>query len=317
MSYDLYFFADKFGKDPRKSVWTFFQHRKNWKVDEKNNQAFYENLDTGAYFIANYIARGDGKEDTDQNYRYPQILFNVNYYRPPFFGREAALEILAFSRFFQFDFLDPQSRGMGEGEAGLVSSDGVLRGWDHGNVFAYSVISQQNPDEKPIVAAERKIMDAWRWNFEAKPALNAEFVRKGADVFVAKASWALHDDRPILTAVWGDGCRTALPPFIDAVVLYADKIPSKNSVLGRFLPRKWKRQFLLCPPQDLYALSCVESARAADHDFLMIDSDISAPSKEVSNFYMRPYPNVSARKFSMISSDMVLSQDIIRTADSA
>lgn len=314
MSYDLHFFADKFEGNPRDSFFAYFRNRARWKVDEDHNQAIYENEDTGSYFMAEYAAlSGEDRDDL----RYPQVLFNVNYYRPPFFGREAAVEIKAFSEFFQFDFFDPQTNGMGEGSSGQISIDGILRGWDHGNAFGYSLFSRQCPDEPPILAPEKKIMDAWRWNFEAKPMLNAYFEANNADVFVAKALWMVKNGQPILAAVWSDGCRTALPPLVDRVVLYADEIRSRRSVLRRIFSRRTEPQILECSPSDIYALNCVRPERAAGHDFILIESDVSAPAKEVRQFYFRPHSKIESPNCQVVSNDVVLSQDIMARAASA
>ena len=130
MSYDLFLKSNAAALDAD-GFEAYFDTRPNYTVN--NGQAFYENEDTGVYFSFDYAS--DEAET---------VAFNLNYFRPHFFGLEAAPEVAAFISAFNLNIHDPQTDGMGDGP---FSVEGFLRGWNAGNRFGYRAVLSQ--DERP------------------------------------------------------------------------------------------------------------------------------------------------------------------------
>ncbi len=116
MSYDLFLKSESLTADEFES---YFNSRPHYTLN--GDQAFYENEDTGVYFSFDYAPDELGT-----------VAFNLNYYRPHFFGLEAAPEVEAFVWAFNLTIDDPQIEGMSDGP---FSVDGLLRGWNAGNRF--------------------------------------------------------------------------------------------------------------------------------------------------------------------------------------
>src|SRR5271157_2989471 len=108
VSYDL-FLKPRTGNVTPEAFSDYFRLRRNYKVNLP--QAWYENEDTGVYFVfelSSEINQNGGRS-------YP-ITLSINYLRPSFFGLEAEPEVSAFVRAFDATVSDPQTNGMGEGE---------------------------------------------------------------------------------------------------------------------------------------------------------------------------------------------------------
>lgn len=128
MSYDLYFTTPKISREQFKS---HFAGNRLYEVSP--GQAIYENKDTGVYFVFTF---GDSAP-ADPGEIASSASFNLNYYRPHYFGLEAVKEVTMFVERFGFSVHDPQMNGMGDGP---YSSDAFLKGWNHGNAFGYSAM---------------------------------------------------------------------------------------------------------------------------------------------------------------------------------
>ncbi|MEO6993021.1 MAG: hypothetical protein ABI273_05305 [Lacunisphaera sp.] len=211
MSYDLYFnrsadlsveeFSAYFGKVP------------HFKVE--GSQAVYGNEDTGVYFLFDLatVAEDEGPAH--------KISLNLNYYRPHFFGLEAAPVLKKVVDDFQFDIHDPQNSGMGDGP---FSEEGFLRGWNAGNAFGYrAILKSEQPPAEIHTRPTAELEAIWRWNYE-KETMQETF---GERVFVPKVFWMVADGVLCSTAVWPDGIA-ALVPAVDLYFIGRDELAPKR-----------------------------------------------------------------------------------------
>ncbi len=226
MSYDLYFKGrDSQAKFRLESARGFFDQRKHYELTDA--QASYKNEATGVYFSFNFEETTDGEPSAAL-----PITFCLNFYRPHIFGLEAELEVRAFVKALNLLVSDPQIGGMGEGE---YSTEGFLAGWNIGNRFAYSAVSQGQPDLKPLLLATAQIETCWRWNF-AKTSLQE---RLGDQVFVPRYMFVEHEGKAMRMIVWPDGIPTTIPES-DVIA-----IPRKSILGKRFFGPKEDVVFVL------------------------------------------------------------------------
>lgn len=200
MSYDL-FMKPRSGEITESDFESYFNQNPLYEVDMP--QAWYNNEDTGVYFVFEYQV--ETNEDANEDSDYP-VALNINYFRPSFFGLEAEPEVTRFIKHFDMIVSDPQLEGMGKGE---YDRDKFLSGWNHGNEFGYASILRdpENHDNLLILPTE-KLMQAWRWNY-AKKEFQTEL---GESKFVPRIMFILLDGKPVSISVWADGIPIAVPP---------------------------------------------------------------------------------------------------------
>jgi hypothetical protein len=144
MSYDLYF-RPRTGELTESAFNAYFRDRPHYKME--GAQAWYQNEDTGVYFL---FERQDSEpQPDDEGEAFPATL-NVNYFRPSYFGLEAQPEVTAFVRAFDMTVSDPQLDGMGEGE---YVAERFLTGWNKGNEFGYEAILRDPKNREGLRAA--------------------------------------------------------------------------------------------------------------------------------------------------------------------
>jgi hypothetical protein len=210
MSHDLYFRPRVPKASPGvEELTAYFRERKNYQVTEK--QALYENEATGVYFIFDLVAA----EDDEQSDASPASL-NLNYFRPHIFGLEAAPELKAFVERFDFLVADPQINGMGDGE---FTTEGFLRGWNHGNAFAYRAMIGQNREQPLLTLPTARIEECWRWN-SAKDELQEQL---GEDIFVPRILFMERAGTVATAVAWPDGIPIAFPES-DVVLIQRKQI---------------------------------------------------------------------------------------------
>ena len=120
----------------------------------QNQQAWYQNEDTGVYFSFEMRAPDEGEED-DPAAAYP-VSFNMNFFRPSFFALEAEPEFSRVVSDLDLVVLDPQNDGMGEGNFDPAR---FVSGWRKGNEFGYSAILRESAG-KPTLCRCRQT----NWN---------------------------------------------------------------------------------------------------------------------------------------------------------
>ena len=209
MSYDLFLksestplsmdaFTSYFGQRPRYTV--------------TNGQALYESDDTGVYFSFEYDADSPNA-----------VAFNLNYFRPHFFGLEAAKEVDAFVSSKHLAISDPQIDGMADGPFSIA---GFLRGWNTGNRMAYHAIlsSEKRPDANifPTAGLER----VWKWNFD-RESLQSQI---GDSLFVPKFMFMKGHPMARAAIVWPDACPIYMPRA-DLVFILRDELSSNHNAV--------------------------------------------------------------------------------------
>lgn len=216
MSYDVYFIRRNDGPLGLDQFSTYFSNRPNYEVE--GTQAWYTNEDTGVYFSFDHTRlEGENEDGVSASV----ASFNLNYFRPPFFGLEAAPEITAFVRRFDLIVHDPQVHGMGDGD---YSEDGFLRGWNAGNAVGYRAILSQQGDEAQVHSMpDAKLLAAWEWNRQ-RARLQENL---GEAVFVPKVAFFEFDGGCVSGIVWTDAIPVLIPT-IDVVVVVRQELAPRR-----------------------------------------------------------------------------------------
>ena len=297
MSYDLYFGADTGRSGPTvEEQRAYFSGRAGYEVTDA--QAWYSNEDTGVYFCFDLgnqpieVEEDEAGQDADTTPFENLASFNLNYFRPHFFGLEAALEVEAFVQNFDLVIDDPQLDGMGQGR---FTAEGFLKGWNHGNAFAYRAMAQTTPSEQTLLMPTSRLDSIWRWNFNRKD-FQAQL---GDTVFVPKMMFLNVDGAPRTFCAWGDAIPVMLPE-VDLVF-----IPRQQLAPRRFLAKK-QDMAVVSWSEIAPLLAGFESDAGALRYFKL---DYAVAPGEVQDF-LKKLPATTA-KYDGVGSDTVLNAEIM------
>jgi hypothetical protein len=208
MSYDLFFTEPAISQEQFAS---HFSERPCYQLNE--GQAWYQNEDTGVYFSFDYA------EEEPEDPEAPEgcVSFNLNFYRPHYFGLEAEPEVRALVDRFGFKILDPQNEGMGEGE---YTTEGFLRGWNAGNDFGYRAILGSGDAPEVVHSRPKEELEAiWRWNY-SRGSCQSQY---GEDVFVPIIMFVQSGADLHSIAVWPDAIPTLIP-LVDSLVVPREEL---------------------------------------------------------------------------------------------
>ncbi len=219
MSYDLYFMPND--RLTREAFETYFSNRPWYEQEER--QIWYGNEDTGVYFCFDWL--DDEKDSENPDEASAAVSFNLNYIRPPFFGLEAEPEIRAFVNHFGLQVSDPQTHGMGDG---LYSTEGFLRGWNHGNRIGIESVTREHGREQFHWLPEAELTRIWRWNLARRDLQD----RLGESVFVPSIMLASAETGLQSFVAWIDAIPAAVPK-VDAAI-----IPRQECAPRRFFVRR-------------------------------------------------------------------------------
>lgn len=292
MSYDLYFHCKNEQSLSREEFINYFRNRPWYTVEQ--NQAFYENEDTGVYFCFEYQeenSTGDEGIEEEQNF---QVSFNINYNRPHIFGLEAEPEIKNFVEEFKLNIFDPQTNGMGEGP---YSTEGFLRGWNEGNLFGISAMISHGGENWLVDVGTLSHLDIeryWKWNLFRKELQD----KLGDDIYVPRIMFCKNQNQIKSFIVWGDAIPIVLPK-VDLVVLVKDKLASfrfffKKPVIS---PVDYHEVEDLFPPEEMY------SEQGLSYKIL----EYYRPPQTIREFYMKQQPgNIQG-----ISVDRILDDELV------
>jgi len=202
MSYDLFLKPESQALSQEQFT-GWFESRPNYTIQQQ--QAWYENDDTGVYFSFDYDSEQGGS-----------VAFNMNYLRPHIFGLEAAPELAAFIAAFDLSIDDPQVGGMGEGP---FSEEGFVKSWNGGNRFGYqSILTTDETNEIPV-RSTADIERTWRWN-RHRNTLQAAV---GDVMWIPRIMHMQGTSSVITVAVWPDACPTMLPR-VDRIILLREML---------------------------------------------------------------------------------------------
>jgi hypothetical protein len=184
----------------------YFAARPHFSI-KKDDVVYYENKDTGVYF---FLKLRCSRNIVFQR-RIVSAEFEMNYFRPSFFGIEAEKEMSAFIAAFKPRIEDPQMHGMGEGP---YTREGFLSGWNFGNVFS---ASGRSPNKeygwKIAVMPADQLRAVWEWNYQQ--AVRAD---RNPSLFVPVIRFLLSKGRCSRAVIWGQG-MPALLPKVDYVLV--------------------------------------------------------------------------------------------------
>lgn len=198
----------------------FFDGRENYVNQERGFQYIYENETTGVYFTFDWIDSNDDEEPLDGlNDARPYILFNVNYFRPSYFGLEAAYELNELVDYLNADIRDPQVEGMGDGP---FSTQGFLKSYNQGNQYAYRVIKSRQTDA-PFVVSQELNEKIWEWNYNSK-----KFGNSLVDDFFIPTIFFFETEVGFKSAIiHGRNIQTVIPSFVDGVIVGDQNLANK------------------------------------------------------------------------------------------
>jgi hypothetical protein len=288
MSYDLHFQPE--GELPTcDDVMAYFADRAWYTVESP--AASYHNDDTGVYFSFEYCTPDEG-DLAD----FPPITFNMNYYRPHYFGLEAALELETFVRRFDLSVSDPQVDGMGDGP---FTVEGFLRGWNSGNRVAYQAILSSNDLPAPLVYSTDALERIWKWNY-ARQAMQEQ---AGESMFVPKVMFRKHRGRACSAVVWPDACPVLLPES-DLVLLYRVEFSADRGTgdSSDFAVVTWKQ-----------IASIVSSFTQQTGDLPYYEVSYEEAPEGMIDF-VRSQPAVTSIQRMALANDDVLDEDLVQRA---
>jgi hypothetical protein len=192
MSYSLDFYFEPPVR--RHRLLRHFAARRHFSVEK--DRVVYENRHTGVYF---FIHLSSARKLFHSNV--VSAEFEINYYRPSYFGVEAEKELSDFVAVFQPRIEDPQIRGMGEGP---YSREGFLSGWNFGNVFAAR--NALSPGHNVTSMPADELRATWEWNYH-----RAERAQRNPRLFVPGITFSRIENHPSRVVVWGEGMPILLP----------------------------------------------------------------------------------------------------------
>lgn len=262
MSYDLTFLAKKSKTLPTTDdLVRFLAPRLDYRGE--GSEIWYENQETGVYFSLGLGANPPTEEDITEpirnaGFQWTGLSFNMNYFRPSVFGLEAATELDALVKEFDFVVDDPQNDGMG---LGAFSKAAFIRGWNAGNSFAISAMKTQEGEElvnRVQLLPSAEIKAIWEWNYNRRE-LQKEI---GPEIYVAKITTMRMNGSFGTLAVWSDAIPTIFP-VVDYLGLYRQELAPKR--------------FLRDPKPDMHFLKLTD-----------VDNVLKLPKLDKSKKFSRP-----------------------------
>lgn len=221
LSYDLYFKARN-GTFSSEDFLAYFSGPPFYTMT--GGQAWYENANTGVYFSFEL----EEVAVDDEGEVFP-CSFNMNYFRPTLFVKEAEPEVTGFVKQFDLIVDDPQVDGMGTSEYDPIV---FAEAWLTNNVSASALVINDHEglgDDRPVYwhLPTERLEKIWAWNYG-----RAELQDKlGDNVFVPMIMVLSFPDEPRTACVWTDAIPTVIPPV--------DHLLISRSELA---PRKWIRK---------------------------------------------------------------------------
>lgn len=219
MSYDLYLYPRKGKRMPTRE--RFFDHF-NGEHFERNDddEVHYSNPNTGVYFHFAYHEAGADSDNPNTGGR-AHVYFNMNYFRPHYFGLEAETVLTPLVEAFKLTVDDPQADGMGQGD---YSAEGFLRGWNSGNRFAAAAMRQLGGNtvgglSLPMETNRR----LWGWNFSREDLLETQHYVDLIDTYVPPI-WLCQEAGQVKTFCLFPNLVPTTVPKVDYVMVTRDKL---------------------------------------------------------------------------------------------
>lgn len=261
MSFDLYLFEREGGSIGSAEFAALFAGLPHYRLGE--GEAFYENPDTGVYFVFEHSVPDPADIDEellaeDPRFARPHISFALNYFRPDFFGLEAAAELAALLEGDRFEIHDPQ-RGSDSTHFDPVA---FLDAWRTGNASSLPIMRERGV-EMPVLPREANEA-AWRWNYHRGELAAA----LGEDVFVPRLM-LFADHAGLLHRAFARtlGVPTVIPPAADSAMLVDDR--PKQGLMARLTGQQKQFESLGLVPLDAVT---ADARPIAGHDLSLLDA---------------------------------------------
>lgn len=202
MSYDLFFYRQKSSTLTEQAIRNYLAENLT-KPNEQNKQWWFENEDTGVYFCFETTDENDFENYEQVFERFSEFenvrfMFNINFIRPDFFGREAFPFVEKFINDLDLYVLNPQSDNNADKPAKPKPNE-LYENWAKTNNQA----TAQNFSPTDCYYPLTETNEIWRHNFN-KWNLQAKYdevyyvpriylVKKhGTSQMVTQTSWGEH-----------------------------------------------------------------------------------------------------------------------------
>lgn len=234
MSYDLYL-KKKSISLTRHEFFEYFQEREHYTLHGNQDclQAWYQNENTGVYFSFHYVDM-DAAEIEDAEEPQRDVEFNINLFRPHFFGLEAAAELTEFCKQFPVEVLDLQ-----EGERWReYDADVFFASWQQNNIAGAKsfrafnekeaegnkeplierLFSRKKDKDLPFTPIKSSVLQKyWDWNCSIQKLYESEF--SDVDVYIPVIMFYKADNGEIKPLVlWPNAICTVLPKGVDILL---------------------------------------------------------------------------------------------------
>ncbi len=272
MSYDLFLTRNE-PPLTREIFKTYFQERPNY-TELEDGTVIYENTDTDVYFYFNFNeADCLSEEDADESERGEYILFNINYNRPSFFAREAAIELAILTETLNLDIDDPQINGI---KGNRYDSDAFLEAWKIANRWADGCMSEGELLHRVKLPAQT-VHESWQWNYACNELGEELAFESDKYVFVPKISVFTNGKENCLGVVWGNGIPIHLPKCVDKVIIVRreDFLPEQLQNQGLTEDMVIMNISLLKPLLERYDCGEFEDAYCLDYDECPVELAVS------------------------------------------
>jgi hypothetical protein len=281
MGYDL-FLKRRDGAYDRTQFLEYFSKRDWYKVQE--NQAWYENEDTGVYFSFDLDEPSEGAAS-----HFP-IALRVNFCRPSYVIAEVETEVTILVNRFDMIAFDPQS----DVEDEEYQKELLIAGWHKSNEWAISTYLRDPGNRSAVWSIpSARLTEIWTWNRQRR----SRQAHYGASKFVPRIGF-IKRDRDVLSAViWPDGAPSLLPPVEYLIIM-----------------RQARSSTPFGEPVDEILLSWQDAQRVLERHGLRqpeggVLLEYDHPPADVA-FFLRSLP-AADNEISMIGADRVLDREIV------
>jgi hypothetical protein len=205
MSFDLYFVKHKNIAISKKEVIAHISDLPNFTVQKQNDEAmeiFYQNEDTGVYFMLDVGTPSPELEKDDTvppDYDDTGISINLNYARPSFFAYESMPIAADIAVHFGLSVFDPQREKI----TSPPDVDELVASWKESNNFAVESYIKQGSS---LPYMEHEKATTW-WTYMK----NKQRLERQLTCFVPKVFLAKEDSTVATYLTWGEGVVQVFP----------------------------------------------------------------------------------------------------------
>lgn len=214
MSFDLFFYKRKNAVISKEDISKYLAVNLSIPDDHNTNRWWYENTETDVYFCFEYEKPTPGEEDDGdfEEFEKTNFLFNINYLRPDFFGKEAFPIVSKLLKDLDLFVFNPQF-GAEVDYPHQPSADSLYKCWSDFNLLTSKDHFDQDTCYYPLDLTNQ----SWRYNFNRK-SLQQQL---GEAYFVPRIFYfkTKEHGNAITVATWTEHIPNVMPPA-DYYVIY-------------------------------------------------------------------------------------------------